>query len=181
MDKVSAVFLDRDGVINNTIFRMGKPRAPYSVDELNLLPGVEEAIQQIKSAGLRTIIVSNQPDVARGWVEMDQVTAINDRIQEILGVDEIRCCFHVDADQCECRKPRPGMLLEAARKWKIDLSQAVMVGDRLSDVEAGKNAGCKTVLITGNPEGEPDGLSLHRPDYISPSLNEAVPWILSHE
>lgn len=171
-----AVFLDRDGVINQTVFRMGKPRAPYSLEELALFPGVEEAIAQLKAAGFVTIIVTNQPDVRRGWVEMSQVEVVNDKIQERLQVDEIKCCFHVEADHCSCRKPQPGMILEAQKKWNIDLSQSFMLGDRYSDIEAGKRAHCRTILI--GPGDEPG--AVEEPDHRAPSLLVASQWILNH-
>lgn len=169
-----AVFLDRDGVINQTIFRMGKPRAPYELEELDLLPGVPQAIKELKSAGFLTIIVTNQPDVVRGWVSREKVEAMNVKIMELLAVDEIKCCFHVEKDDCLCRKPKPGMLLEASNHWNIDPSLSFMVGDRFSDVKAGKNAGCRSILIgPGDPSEK-----LVEPDHRSLSLLEAVRWIL---
>lgn len=172
-----AIFLDRDGVINQMIFRMGKPRAPYELSDLELFPGVLEAVARFKSQGYLTIIVTNQPDVARGWVTMDKVVAVNSRIHQLLQVDEIKCCFHVEKDNCDCRKPRPGMLLEAARDWNIDCQKSFMVGDRYSDIEAGRSAGCQTILIGAGD----DGVEKISPDHQSESLLQATDWILSHE
>lgn len=164
-----AVFLDRDGVLNQTIFKMGKPRAPYTLEEFSLLPGVFEGIQLLKDQNYLLIVVTNQPDVARGWVTKEAVEMINLHLKKILPVDEIVVCYHTEFDQCFCRKPNPGMLLEAARKWNIDLLESYMVGDRYSDIEAGKKAGCRTILI-----GEGDAPKTIQPDYQKVSLLEAA-------
>lgn len=168
-----AVFLDRDGVINQTIFRDGKARAPYVKEDFKLFAGVKEAIIDLKSQGFLTIIVTNQPDVARGWVSLEAVHMINHMIQELVPIDDIKICFHTDQDQCQCRKPRPGMLLEAARDWEIDLASSYMVGDRISDVEAGKAAGCHTILIGDGYQEKSSVL----PDQQFTSLWEAGQWI----
>jgi D-glycero-D-manno-heptose 1,7-bisphosphate phosphatase len=170
-----AIFLDRDGVINHTVFRMGKPRAPYSFEEFSLIDGVAESIKAFKAAGYLIIVVTNQPDVSRGWVSRAQVDLINAHVKTCLPVDEIMACFHVDEDNCQCRKPRPGMLIEASKKWDIDLFQSFMVGDRLSDVEAGLKANCKTVLISESPLLTSEMRAHHQ----SSSLIEASDWILS--
>ncbi len=167
-----AVFLDRDGVINQTIFRMGKSRAPYTLEEFSFLPGVVEAVDFLREEGFELIVVTNQPDVARGWVSREAVDLVNQYISEALGIKDIRACFHTELDKCECRKPRPGMLIQAAREHNIDLEKSFMVGDRGSDIEAGKLAGCKTVLISNNAE---EG----NPDHISPSLIAASGWIVA--
>lgn len=169
--KKRAVFLDRDGVINQTIFRMGKPRAPYTLEEFSFLPGVPEAITFLRQEGFELIIVTNQPDVARGWVSREAVDIVNEYIGRELGISDIRACFHTEKDNCDCRKPRPGMLLEAAKEHNIDLENSYMVGDRESDVAAGKNAGCKTILISnGSEDGDPD--------HVAPSLLAATGWIV---
>lgn len=168
-----AVFLDRDGVLNQTIFRMGKPRAPYTLEEFTLFAGVKEAIDLLKRNQFILIVVTNQPDVARGWVSEDAVHAVNDKLQELIPVDEIKICFHTEKDNCLCRKPRPGMLLEAAHERDIDLSLSWIIGDRHSDVEAGRSAGCKTILI-----GEGDHSSSVVPDYQFENLLAAAKLIV---
>lgn len=170
--KKKAVFLDRDGVINQTIFRMGKPRAPYTLEEFSFLPGVPEAISFLREEGFELVIVTNQPDVARGWVSREAVDLVNNYVSESLGIPDVRACFHTEHDRCDCRKPEPGMLLSAAEEHGIDLEKSFMVGDRGSDVEAGKRAGCKTVLISTDAE---EG----NPDHIAPSLLAATGWIVS--
>lgn len=169
-----AVFLDRDGVLNHTVFKMGKPRAPYTLEEFSLIPGVYEGLQLLKDNNYLLIVVTNQPDVARGWVTKDAVEMINQHLKESLPVDEVKVCFHTEFDQCFCRKPNPGMLLEAAREWNIELPESYILGDRYSDIEAGKNAGCRTILI-----GEGDGPETIQPDYQKVSLLEAAYFIHS--
>ncbi|MEK6252908.1 MAG: HAD family hydrolase [Actinomycetota bacterium] len=169
-----AVFLDRDGVLNRARVVDGKPLPPSSVGELDLLPGVDDACRELHEAGLLLIVVTNQPDVARGTQTIAGVEALNRKLSSRLPLDEIRICPHDDADRCQCRKPAPGLLLDAARYWGIDLQRSVMVGDRWRDVEAGRRAGCKTVFIdSGYSERSPEA-----PDYTVRQLGEAVPWIL---
>jgi D-glycero-D-manno-heptose 1,7-bisphosphate phosphatase len=136
-----AVFLDRDGVINANVMRDGRPVAPTRLDEFRLLPGVEDAVRALKRAGFLVIVVTNQPDVRTGRTPRATVDAMHDVIRSRLEVDDIKACFHTDADGCSCRKPKPGMLLEAARERDIDLARSYVVGDRWSDVEAGRAAG----------------------------------------
>jgi D-glycero-D-manno-heptose 1,7-bisphosphate phosphatase len=169
-----AVFLDRDGVLNRALVVDGRPLPPASVAELEILPGVEEACRRLHEAGLLLIVVTNQPDVARGTQTMTEVKALNHELSSRLPLDEIRVCVHDDADECACRKPAPGMLVDAASEHEIDLGASVMVGDRWRDVEAGRRAGCKTVFIDwGYSERAPEA-----PDLIVRQLGEAVPWIL---
>jgi D-glycero-D-manno-heptose 1,7-bisphosphate phosphatase len=172
---MKAVFLDRDGVINKTIFRMGKERAPYSLEEFEFIDGVVETVQKLKEEGFLVIVVTNQPDVARGWVSMEQVTLVNNLIKEQLPIDDIKVCFHTDKDQCFCRKPMPGMLLEAGQKWNINFQKSFMIGDRESDVEAGQRAGCKSILVGSHPQN----LGVN-PDHQCSDLREAHNWIKTH-
>lgn len=171
-----AVFLDRDGVLNGTIVRNGGPCPPSSVAELKILPGVVEACTSLHEAGFLTIVVTNQPDVAQGTQRREVVEAINQVLRRQLPLDDIRVCYHDDADRCPCRKPEPGLLLGAAQDWDIDLSASFMVGDRWKDIEAGRSAGCKTVFVDhGYTERQPDNT-----DHRVGSLVEAVGWILQH-
>jgi len=142
-----AVFLDRDGVVNRGIVRDGKPYPPSSLDELELLPGVEQAITDLKAAGYLIIIVTNQPDVRTGVQTLDTLKQMHDSLRRWLPIDDIKVCMHIDADNCDCRKPKPGMLNEAARERDICLLDSYMVGDRWRDIEAGQAAGCKTFFV----------------------------------
>jgi D-glycero-D-manno-heptose 1,7-bisphosphate phosphatase len=142
-----AVFLDRDGVINRAIVRDGKPYPPSTPDELELMPGVEGALRRLKSAGFLLIVVTNQPDVARGTATRVDVDRIHATLARTLPIDEFCVCFHDDSDHCTCRKPLPGMLLDSAVRWHIDLAKSYMIGDRWRDVAAGQAAGCDAVFI----------------------------------
>lgn len=169
-----AVFLDRDGVLNAPIVRRGRPHPPRTADELHVLPGVPQACRELSEAGLVLICVTNQPDIARGTQDPAAVAAMNEHLQEVLGLVEVILCPHDDADGCACRKPRPGMILDAASRLDLDVSRSVTVGDRWRDIEAGRAAGTWTALIDrGYTERQAD-----HPDLIVNGLEEAVPWII---
>ena len=172
-----AVFLDRDGVITRAIVRDGRPYPPASVVEMELLPGVAAALARLHEAGYLLIVVTNQPDVARGRQSRAVVDAIHDTLGAVLPIDEFRTCYHDDGDECGCRKPRPGLLLDAAAAHAVDLAASVMIGDRWRDVEAGQAAGCATVFLDyGYAERSPG-----RPDAVVRSLGEAADWIFSRD
>ena len=145
--KNKAVFLDRDGVLNRAIVRDGKPYPPASLAEFEILPGTKEALDKLKAAGYLLIVVTNQPDVGRGTQQKSIVEEMHEVLRTILPLDEIYVCYHGYDGECECRKPQPGMLLAAAREFKIDLKESFMIGDRSKDMEAGIAAGCKTIFI----------------------------------
>jgi D-glycero-D-manno-heptose 1,7-bisphosphate phosphatase len=142
-----AVFLDRDGVINRAFVHDGMPHPPVSLQDLEILPHVAEALSALKAQGYLLVVVTNQPDVARGIASREVVASIHERLKGELGLDAIFTCFHDDADECDCRKPQPGLLLRAARDLGIDLTSSFMVGDRWRDVEAGERAGCRTLFV----------------------------------
>jgi D-glycero-D-manno-heptose 1,7-bisphosphate phosphatase len=170
-----AVFLDRDGVITAAVVRGGKPYPPARLEDVEILPGVEQALADLRQAGYLLVVVTNQPDVARGTQTREVVDAIHARLTAALPLDAVYCCFHDAADRCACRKPAPGLLLDAARDLGIDLPASIMVGDRWRDVEAGAAAGCRTVFIDrGYAERRP-----HAFDASATSLSEAAPWILT--
>ena len=170
-----AVFLDRDGVINASVIRDGKPYPPASLEELKILPGVASAIRALREAGFAIVVATNQPDVATGIQLREVVEIMHSNLRNELLIDDIRVCYHIDADKCTCRKPKPGMLLAAAHDLEIDLSRSFMVGDRWRDIEAGKAAGCYTFFIDyGYLEMKPES-----PDMVVVSLEEASKVILS--
>lgn len=171
-----AVFLDRDGVINRAMVQNGRPYPPLGLDELEILPGVPEAIARLRAAGFRLIVVTNQPDVARGKQTRKVVEAMHAVLQTQLPLDEFRVCYHDDADGCACRKPAPGMLQRAAKDANLDLGTSFMVGDRWRDIEAGRRAGCTTVLIDYH-YAETERTQPHA--RVS-SLSEAAAWILNY-
>ena len=145
-----AVFLDRDGVINEVVTKNGRPHPPQNLKDLIICKGVLEGLQILKSKGFLLIVVTNQPDVSRGITTKDKVRSINNYLIKNLPLDEINTCFHDNKDNCHCRKPRPGMILNAAKKMNISLANSYLIGDRKKDIEAGINAGCKTIFIDYN-------------------------------
>lgn len=169
----AAVFLDRDGVINRASVRDGIPRPPEGLSDLEILPGVEHALHQLKKAGFALIVVTNQPDVARGRQSVETVRSIHDRLGAALPIDEFRVCWHDDNDACDCRKPRPGLI---TRPPHYDVTRSVMVGDRWRDVDAGRNAGCHAVVFVDNGYDEKLRAA---PDVVVRSLAEAADWILA--
>jgi len=171
----AAVFLDRDGVLNLPVIREGKPYPPASVEELEIVPEAPEALAALREAGFVLIMVTNQPDVARGRKDREVVEAINGRLRDELGLDAVYVCYHDDVDDCACRKPKSGMMTEAARTLDLDLSSSFMVGDRWRDIEAGHAARCRTVFID---YGYAEALTV-APDKTVRSLKDALTWILS--
>jgi len=170
-----AVFLDRDGVLNRAVHRAGRPFVPSSLDELEILPGVDEALCRLRAAEFLLIGTTNQPDVARGLVSRESVDAIHEFMRKSLPLDDIRVCFHVDADRCACRKPQPGMMFAAAVARQIQLHSSFMIGDRWRDIGAGKAAGCTTILVNSLPEETAPRVD---PDIELPDLPAAADWIL---
>ena len=142
-----AVFLDRDGVINRVLLRGGRPYPPADLARLRILPGVREACRSLREAGFLLILVTNQPDIARGKADATLVSAVHEHLRRYLRLKDVKVCPHDDSAECACRKPKPGLLLEAARDWDIDLAASYFVGDRWRDVEAGQRAGCRAMFI----------------------------------
>jgi D-glycero-D-manno-heptose 1,7-bisphosphate phosphatase len=171
-----AVFLDRDGVLNLAVVRGGKPYAPRDLSEFQILPGVPEATSELRRAGFDLIVVTNQPDVARGKMARAMVEAMNARLKSELSVDEILTCYHDDGDGCTCRKPQPGFMLQMRDERGIDLLRSFVVGDRWRDLEAGRNAGCRTVFIDHHYV---EACPPHLADHVCSSLEQAARWILS--
>ncbi len=169
-----AIFFDRDGVLNNAIVKKGKPHRPASLAELTIPDDAVASLTALKVLGFRLIGVTNQPDVARGTSTIAQVEEINTELMELMPLDEIRVCYHDDADNCDCRKPLPGLLIAAARDYDIKLDQSFMVGDRWKDIEAGQAAGCKTVWLNKSY----DERGPKQVDFTTTTLKEAVVWIL---
>ena len=169
-----AVFADRDGVLCANMMRDGRAVAPTRLEDFQLLPGVEESVRNLKSAGYLVIVVTNQPDVGTGRTPQAIVEAMHDIIRPRLAVDDIKVCFHTNADNCACRKPKPGMLLEAAAERGIDLPASFIVGDRWSDVAAGREAGCATIFVDYGYEPETPG----KADRVVASFAEAARVIL---
>jgi D-glycero-D-manno-heptose 1,7-bisphosphate phosphatase len=169
-----AVFLDRDGVLNKSNVRSGRPYAPTSLAEFEILPGVPEAIADLHAAGFKLVVVTNQPDISTGLQTKATVHAMHDLLRQSLVIDDIKYCSCIDTDNCPRRKPAPGMLVEAAEEWNIDLARSYMVGDRWRDIDAGKAAGCTSIFI----DFDYDEKLQSKPDHTVASLQEATRCIL---
>jgi len=140
------VFLDRDGVLNEVVWRAGRPVSPRTIEEFRLVPDID-ALARLHSAGLQLFVVTNQPDIARGLLDPGVLEEMLQRLRDAATFTDIACCMHDDGDACDCRKPRAGMLRALADAWRVDLSESYMVGDSWRDMDAGRAAGCRTVLI----------------------------------
>jgi transaldolase len=175
--RACAVFLDRDGVINRALDRDARPYPPTSLAEFEILPDVHAACAKLKAAGFLLVVATNQPDVGRGTLAKEVVEKIHAHMTARLPIDRVEVCFHAGKglSDCECRKPKPGMLLHAARELGIDLAQSWMVGDRWRDVDCGHAAGCKTIFID---RGYAEELK-QKPDFSARNLGEAADIILS--
>ncbi len=171
-----AIFLDRDGVINQVKVIDGKPYPPLSIDEFAIFPGVVEACRKLKQADFLLVVATNQPDVGRGTLKRAVVESIHAHMRRTLPLDRVEVCYHPGKgdSKCDCRKPQPGMLHRAARALNIDLHQSWMVGDRWRDIDCGNAAGCHTVLID---YGYDEPLK-QQPDFRAASLAEAADIIL---
>lgn len=170
-----AVFLDRDGVINDAIIINDKPYAPCSIEELSLSDEVLPSLAKLKEDGYLLIVATNQPDVARGKVTKTTVESIHQLLMKQLPLDEIFVCYHDESDHCHCRKPLPGLILDAAKKYQIDITQSFMIGDRWKDITAGQCAGCKTIWIDRHyAEQKPTNA-----DAIVNSIAEASDYIVA--
>lgn len=156
--KNKAVFFDRDGVINKARIVNGLPYPPIGLTGLEIYDDVISSIKKLKASGFMTFIATNQPDVARGILDISAVSEIHDYLNKILDLDGIYLCIHDSEDNCVCRKPSPGMLIAAAKEHNLNLRDSFMIGDRWRDVQAAQNAGCTPIFIDrGYSEAAPTG------------------------
>ncbi|MBV9154766.1 MAG: HAD-IIIA family hydrolase [Acidobacteriaceae bacterium] len=177
MSRARAVFLDRDGVINESIIREGKPFPPTGIENVVIAPDAKSSLNRLKEVGFLLFVVTNQPDVSRGTTSKEKIDEIHQLLSGRLPLDEFFVCYHDDRDACECRKPLPGLLFQAVAKHDIDLRNSYLIGDRWRDIEAGTAAGCRTILIDHHyQERRASG-----EDATVISLTEAVDWILNEE
>ena len=165
-----AVFLDRDGVIKEAIVKNGLPTPPSLLDELKILPGVKESILKLKKLNFVCIIVTNQPDVSRGKINKNTVIKINNFLKKKIELDDIFVCYHDDQDNCNCRKPKPGLLLQARKKWNVDFKKSFIIGDRWRDIHAGKKVGCKTIFL----DYKYKDIKPKNPDFVTDTLLNAT-------
>ena len=142
-----AIFLDRDGVINKIFIKNGLPSSPDTFDQLEILTGVKESILRLKKLNFLCLVATNQPDVSRGKIDKKIVIEMNNFLKKEIELDDIFVCFHDDKHNCNCRKPKPGLLVQASKKWNVEINKSFMIGDRWRDIQAGINIGCKTIFI----------------------------------
>ena len=169
-----AIFLDSDGVLNTAIIKDGKPAAPRTLAELIIPAEVKPALERLSVANYLLICVTNKPDIERGLMTQADVDAIYDKMRAELPLDDVFICY---AENSDCYKPKPGLLLAAAKKYDIDLTQSFMIGDRWRDIEAGQNAGCKTVWLDRGYINDP--IPNPPADHTAKSLTEATEWIFA--
>lgn len=167
-----AVFLDRDGIVNQVVFREGQPGSPRALPEFVWEEGIAAAVQRLKQAGLLVFVITNQPDIARKKLDLAVSEQISSLICQFLPIDEMLVCGHDDSDRCTCRKPLPGMLLTLASRWQVDLPHSFMVGDSWKDIQAGAGAGCQTILLD-KPYNQGT-----KADFTVPTLSAVVDIIL---
>ncbi len=176
-----AVFLDRDGTLNAAVVRDGKPYPPDTLAGFRLHDGVAESCARLKAAGHVLVVATNQPDVGRGKQDRAVVESMHARLRELIpALDLIQVCYHGGAahgQPCACRKPAPGMLLDAAARLGLDLARSWMVGDRWGDIDAGHAAGCRTILIA---HGYAERAPARPPHFTVKSLPAAAGIILAH-
>lgn len=171
-----AVFLDRDGVLNATVVINGRPVAPRRLEDFRLLPGVSAAARRLRRAGFFVCVATNQPDIGNGLVDPDIVAAMHTRLCRTVLIDALQMCPHSQKVGCICRKPKPGMLLAAAKRYRLDLARSYVIGDRSSDVLAGAAAGCYTIFIRRDSADTRRNLAA---DYVVGSLIEGTHIIMS--
>ena len=170
-----ALFLDRDGVLDALVFREGEWGAPLQASQLELLPGVRVALDLAAKNGWLIFVVSNQPDAAKGKTTMESLRAVHDKLLRELGgapIKEFFYCFHRAEDKCSCRKPQPTLVLEAAKKYDVNVYESWFVGDVDSDIECGRRAGTRTALIEYEHTRSRRGAQ--RPDWVCRDLRHFV-------
>jgi D-glycero-D-manno-heptose 1,7-bisphosphate phosphatase len=155
---IAAAFLDRDGVINKSLIRSGIPVPPRDCGEVSIIEGVTESLNLFRKNGIIPVVITNQPDVSRGITTVEKVESINELIRQMTGIVHFYVCFHDNFDNCDCRKPRTGLILNAVRDLNINLGNSFMVGDRWRDIKAGQSLGLKSYFIDysyGETQPEP--------------------------
>ena len=145
-----AIFFDRDGVLNELISRDDGYFSPRELHHFNIRKGIVETLKKLKDDGYLNIVVSNQPDISRGLLSIDELEKMTKKLNDELMIDDVLYCIHDDLDYCRCRKPKPGLILKAAEKWNIDLTRSFLIGDTSKDIEAAINANINYFLLENN-------------------------------
>lgn len=172
-----AVFLDRDGIINKSIIKNGKPYPPQGIEDFEWTDGIKQALESLKKEGFILIVFTNQPDVSRGTQSVEQVEKFHRYIKSQLPIDKIYACYHENLDNCECRKPKPGMILTGQAEYDIELSQSYAVGDRWRDIDAGNASGCQTIFLDYGYDEE----LRSQPDFVIKEIKELLSIIVPRE
>jgi D-glycero-D-manno-heptose 1,7-bisphosphate phosphatase len=178
-----AVFLDRDGVLNEIVEIDGQPVSPRSLEELEIVAGAPDEVARLRRAGFRVVVVTNQPDVARGAMTRELVDEMNRELRARVGVDAVYVCVHDESDGCACRKPRSGLLERAARDLELDLAGSWLVGDRWVDIAAAAGLGVRSVLLERSHSWRPTSSGAPplrlSPTHRASSLRECVDFVLA--
>ena len=174
-----AVFIDRDGTMAKDVPYCSRP------EDFELLPESAEGIRLLNEQGFKVVVVTNQSGIARGYFTEETLATIHNEMRHKLAryganVDAIYYCPHHPDDNCECRKPKPGMLLQAAADLNIDLGLSYVIGDNDMDMEVGRNVGCKAILIAEKGK-EAASQQVSHPDYVAPSVSAAARWIVAEQ
>ena len=172
-----AVFLDRDGVLSKTSLINGKSIAPRTLEDFKLYSDSAKAVSRLKSAGFMVFVITNQPDIGNNLISTSILKKMHTKLIKKTNVDKIFVCTHRKDENCFCRKPKPGMILNAAKKYKIDLKRSFLVGDRASDIEAGQKANCKTIFLDKKYREK----APIKQEATFSNLKEATQYILSKE
>jgi len=171
-----AVFLDRDGVLNKVVLKNGKPYPPSCAADLEVFPEASEVCTRLKAMGFLLIAVTNQPDISRKTQTIEAVEAMHQKLNTYLPLDDVVVCYHDDSDDCDCRKPKPGMLVSSRNKWDLDFSQSFLIGDRWRDIAAAQSVNCCPIFIDYSYQEKQPSLP-----YVSvKSLSEAGDFILKN-
>lgn len=147
MEKNKAFFFDRDGILNKSILKKNKPYSPRNLRELILNFELVEFIKKLKKKNFKIIVITNQPDIKSGKLSKYTLRIINLIIKKKFYIDDFFICIHGRNENCHCRKPKPGLIIKASKKWNINLKESFFVGDRLKDMRAGEIVGCNTIFI----------------------------------
>ena len=169
-----AAFFDRDGTLNLPTIRDGRAYAPLSEADFRIYPEAKEALTLVNEAGLVNLVVTNQPELATGDLNPESLKAMHKTLRDALPIEAVYVCPHHSSEGCECHKPGPKLLLQAAEEWDLDLGSSFLVGDRWRDILAGDNVGCTTILIDRPYSGDCN------PHYRVPDLKSAADCILQN-
>jgi D-glycero-D-manno-heptose 1,7-bisphosphate phosphatase len=172
-----AVFVDRDGVLNELVHRESRAVSPRRVSEFRLVAGAEQQVQRLRELGLAVFVITNQPDIARGLMAPSELEAMTALLEGAIRPDGVAVCPHDDADGCACRKPKHGLILTLARQWSVGLPQSFVVGDSWRDIEAGRRAGCHTIFVDHAGGSDTAGVAA---DGVVGTLSDAVTYIERH-